>query len=184
MFGSRGQEEAPFSILLAVAMMAMVIPIAAYMFQSFQAWECQQRLDNNLQTFARDLELASALGGGKRIVDIDLSLSSCSGIDIDRFVLASPGMDRCQEICHDPNCKLLQAVYDERDPDTGEIVDTSIATDPVCVRIPVNVNFVTNDCHGDEFPLSKDGNFKPGYYRLSLEKIGYTVKVCELKTGR
>ncbi len=183
MLGSRGQEEAPFSLLLAVAMMALVIPIAAYMFQNFQTWECHQRISNNLESFARELELASTLGGGKRIVDVDLSLYSCPGIRVDNFTLTQPGQDRCQEMCHDPNCRVLEAVYEDFDPDTGQSLGLSVATEPVCVRIPVNVAFITTDCQPpEEVPLGE--SLTPGYYRLSLTKEGYKVKICQIPVKR
>ncbi|MCK4327708.1 MAG: hypothetical protein KAW41_04495 [Candidatus Diapherotrites archaeon] len=182
---SRGQEEAPFSLLLAVAMMALVIPIAAYMFQGFQAWECQQRIENNMETFARELELAATLGGGKRVVDIDLSLYACPGVHVDNFTLKNPGQDRCQEVCHDPNCRILEAVYEEFDDETGESLGLSVASQPVCVRIPVNVDFSTLDCDPSEGyePLAGEG-LAPGYYRIALIKEGYRVRVCRVPVER
>lgn len=180
--GSRGQESAPFSLLLAVAMMALVIPIAAYMFQSFQGWECQQRISNNMESFARELELASTLGGGKRIVDVDLSLYSCPGIRVDNFTLKKPGEDRCQEMCHDPNCRVLSAVYEDFDPDTGESLGLSVATPPVCVRIPVNVEILPTGCNPPDEPLGE--SMAPGYYRISLAKSGYKVSICQIPVKR
>lgn len=182
--GTRGQEEAPFSLLLAVAMMALVIPIAAYMFQGFQSWECEQRISNNLESFARELELASTLGGGKRIVDVDLTLYACPGVRVDNFTIKEPGQNNCQELCHDPNCRIVEAVYQEYDPDTGEPTTLSVAAPPVCVRIPVNVDFTTTKCdpNKDEYPLG--GSLAPGFYRLALIKEGYEVRICQLELPR
>ena len=182
MLGSRGQESAPFSLLLAVAMMVLVIPIAAYMFQNFQTWECHQRISNNLESFARELELASTLGGGNRIVDVDLSLYSCPGIRVDNFTIEKPDEERCMENCHDPTCRILSAVYEDFDPDTGESLGLSVATEPVCVRIPVNVEFTTTDCTPPEEPLSN--SLSPGYYRISLHKNKYEVKICQIPVKR
>ena len=176
--GSRGQEEAPFSLLLAVAMMSMVIPIAAYMFQNFQGWECEQRLTNSLESFARELELASTLGGGRRIVDVDLSLYACPGVRVDNFTIEFPGASRCQDMCHDPNCRIINAIYMDFD-DEGNPTEPSIATPPVCVRIPVSVTFTTTGCTGaDESDLGTE--LPPGYYRLSLTKQGREVRICQM----
>jgi len=185
---SRGQEEAPFSLLLAVAMMAMVIPIAAYMFEGFQGWECEQRITNNLESFARELELAATLGGGRRIVDVDLSLYACPGVQVDNFTMKALGEDRCQELCHDPNCRVLDAVYTEYDSDTGEAIGIQSAVGTtVCVRIPVNVDFSTTDCDPSQGyePLAGGGDtLAPGFYRIVLMKEGYKVKVCQMPTER
>jgi len=190
--GRRGQEEAPFSLLLAVAMMAMVIPIAVHLFNTFQGWECEQRISNNMETLARELELASTLGGGKRVVDVDLSLSACSNVRVDNFTLKGPGEDRCQEICHDPNCRILEAVYEEFDSDTGKSLGLSAAAPPVCVRIPVNVDFSTLGCEqysdssGNPYTdLGAGGeSLTPGYYRIAMIKEGYRVRICNVPVAR
>ncbi len=193
--GSRGQEEAPFSLLLAVAMMAMVLPIAAHLFTTFQGWECEQRIENNLETFARELELAATLGGGQRIVDVDLSLYSCPGIRVDNFTLKKPDPQRCQETCHDPNCRVLEAIFEDFDGDTGESLGLSVAVPPVCVRIPVNVEFLSYGCSEFEYNNNQledltttsaieDDVLGPGFYRIALIKKGYKVWVCRVPSER
>ncbi|MFC2174411.1 hypothetical protein ACFLQ2_00890 [archaeon] len=179
---SRGQEEAPFSLLLAVAMMAMVIPVAAFLFDSFQSWECEQRVQNNMQGFARDIELSSTLGGTKRIVAVDLALYSCPGLRVDNFTLTPQGRDACQQICHDPNCMLLEGVYEDKDPYTGESLGLAQATSPVCVRIPVNMEFITDECFRYDYEdIAAGGTMLiPGYYQIALIKEGYKVFMCKV----
>lgn len=176
MLDEKAQEEAPFSLLLAAVMIVMVIPIAMYLFNQFQSWECEQRLQNNMETFAREMEIASTLGGGERIIDVDLSIYACPGFRVDNFTLTKPMSDRCLEMCHDPNCRILSAEYTQVDPDTGQKT-TSIAAQPVCIRIPFNVEFVTDECVGDLLPITD--YLEPDYHTIVLQKIGYKVTVCE-----
>jgi type II secretory pathway pseudopilin PulG len=178
MLGSKGQEEAPFSLLLAVAMIAMVIPIAFYLFTQLQQSQCQSQIQNDMETFARELELATTLGGGQRIVDV--ALTTCANIQVDNFTLKDPGTDVCQEACHDPNCRLLSTSATRFEGDeafTGPVTGLS----PVCIRVPLNVQFTTEECEAGTLPIGEA--IVPGVHRLVLTKVGYTVKVCEKAIG-
>lgn len=175
---SKAQEEAPFQMLLAVAMLAMVLPLAMYLFQQFQEWQCRARIQNNMESFAREMELAATLGGGQRFVDVDLRTYACGNFRVDNFTLERPTQDRCLELCHEPNCWVMHAKYMDYSVDPPE---ESIATEPVCIRIPFNVEITTESCGGYE----EVGNIiSTDYHTFVFEKIGNTVTMCELPRQR
>ncbi|MBN3037610.1 MAG: hypothetical protein JW834_04135 [Candidatus Diapherotrites archaeon] len=184
MIGSKGQEEAPFSMLLAVAMLAMVLPIAMFLFSTFQDWQCEQEVQNNLQSLARDLELAATLGGGERTIEVDLTKSLCGDFRVDNFTLLAPGEDQCIDYCHDPNCRILRGTYiDYSERDEAGNPEVQLATQDVCVRIPSNVRFVTTGCAagggGELFDIGED--IRPGYHIFKIKKEGFEVRLCEYK---
>lgn len=170
----KGQEEAPFSLLLAVAMLAMVMPMSFYLLNQFQEYECQQRIANNMATFAREIELASTLGGGIRTVDVDLSSYGCVGARVDRFKMTAPPEERCVDICHDPNCRILSGLYLDYSLDPPE---ENIVHD-VCIRIPFNIEFTSQGCELNGL-TSIGEEIEPGYHKIILEKKGYKVQMCE-----
>jgi len=176
MLGSKGQVEMPFELLLAVAMLVMLMPIVFFMFNQFQDWECQQRIGNNMETLARDIELAATLGGGVRTIEVDMGTYGCDRVRVDNFTISSPGNDKCLELCHDPNCRLMSAVYTEYSYEgENEIL---AAMPDVCIRIPFNIDFTTQGCRLIGYS-SVDEQIDPKNHRFLLTKQGYTVQFCE-----
>ena len=72
MLNQKGQEEAPFTLLLAGVMILLLMTVIAPVLSDFQTYECEQRLINDLNSFSRELELAAALGESSRTVSLQL----------------------------------------------------------------------------------------------------------------
>ena len=176
MIGSKAQVEMPFELLLAVAMLTMLMPIVLFMFNQFQDWDCQQRITNNMETLARDIELAATLGGGVRTIEVDMGTYGCERIQVDNFTISPPGEDKCLELCHDPNCMLLSATYTSYDPEGGS--ETLAAMPDICIRIPFNIEFTTQGCRLIGYS-SVEEHIAPKRHRFRLSKEGYTVQFCE-----
>ncbi len=175
----KGQEEAPFALLLAAIMLAMVIPLAMHLLTKFQQSRCRQRVENNMAKMAREMELAATLGGGQRRIQINLAAQSCSGLEVGNFSIKSRSESKCLKVCNDPNCKLLVAEA------AGE--EGSVVLPPRCIRIPVNVEFTTEcglipgDVGLEGVQLLPVGSeITPGTHTLLVRKEGYKVRMCEV----
>ncbi len=178
----KGQVEAPFQLLIAAVMLGMLLPIAFYLFSQYQVWESQERVRNNMETLARELETVANLGEGIKYIDVDLSVYSGPDFRVDYFTLKNPGESVCMEGCHTPHCWVIRAVMN--DTETGR--EMLVAGLPqVCVRIPFNVDFRSSGC--DSIPGMEGQyqdlttNLEPGFYRIVAIKKGYTVYLCKPK---
>ena len=180
MFGSRGQTEAPFQLLIAAVMLSMVIPISFYLFQQYQVWSSKERVQNNMNELARDLETVANLGEGEKYININFEVYSGPQFSLDHFVLSSPTEDDCMMGCHTPHCLLLSAY--SRKSTTDSLISS------VCVRIPFNVEFETSGCsnfnlenlHSDNGVNGVD--FNATYLSLVAIKRGYKVYLCKAKS--
>ncbi len=188
MFGCKGQTEAPFQLLIAAVMLSMVLPISFYLFQQFQVWESQERVKNNMETLARELETVANLGEGEKYISVDLSVYGGPNFRIDGFDLYKPSQDICMTACHTPHCMLLRAYKNQTDIDRPLMAGVP----QVCVRIPFNVDFKTQGCSSVGQGLSdlmadpwgESGvGFEPGFHSFVAIKKGYSVYLCESSGG-
>ena len=184
----RGQTEAPFQLLIAAVMLSMLLPIAFYLFQQYQVWESQERVKNNMETLARELETVANLGEGQKYIDVDLSVYGGPNFRVDNFSLYYPSQSTCMYGCHTPHCMLLKP-YVEGKNGTRLIAP---GLSPVCVRIPFNVEFSTQSgfCSGKGFTdlaldTEESGGFllTPGVHRIIAIKKGYKVYLCGPPAG-
>jgi hypothetical protein len=179
MLGSKGQEEGPFALLLAAVMLAMLIPIVASLFSQFQQWECESRIENNVETLAREFELAATLGGGVRQVVVDLGASGCGNLVVDRFRIEEPDQGTCIDQCQTPHCRVIKAVQvlpaNYEDPTLAG--QEMVVVPPVCVRVPSNVEFSTTV---DPTSDLAQRFLTPGVHTLEFKKTGLSVEIREV----
>ncbi len=178
-YGSKGQTEAPFQLLIAAVMLSMVIPISFYLFQQYQVWSSKERVQNNMEELARELETVANLGSGEKYISVDLNVYSGPHFSVDYFTLDSPGSDMCMRSCHTPNCIILRA--HTLNPVTHQVENANLS--PVCVRVPFNVEFVSNSCPPGKNlnTLASNGVFKLNttYITILAIKQGYQVYLCK-----
>ena len=173
----RGQTEAPFQLLIAAVMLAMLIPLAFYLFQQYQVWESQERIRNNMETLARELETVANLGEGQKVIDVDLSVYGGPNFRVDYFKLMKPGERVCMDSCHTPHCWMIRAMVNNTQTNQPMIAP---GIRPVCIRIPFNVDVKTSGCPSGYVDLytSPQEFLKPQVQRIVAIKEGYTVYLC------
>ncbi len=183
-----GQVEAPFQLLIAAVMLGMLLPIAFYLFGQYQMWESQERVRNNMETLAREIEVVANLGEGIKYIDVDLNVYTGPNFRVDNFSIANPGQDVCLQGCHTPHCMQVRAYYVQEIGPTGKKTPRKMIPPdlpPVCIRIPFNVDVTTEGCSqiegmkGQYVDLGVDLN--PGFHRIVAIKKGYTVYLCKPK---
>lgn len=139
MFGKKGQEEAPFALFLAAAMLAILIPIIVTMYNNFLTMSCEQELQNSMETLARELEIATGLTGNGTMIRVDFASSSCGDVNPTNFTIRYFGTDECIRQCQVGTCRVIIA----RGEKDGEATTLG---NPVCVRIPPEISFETGGC--------------------------------------
>lgn len=182
MFGEKGQEEAPFALFLAAAMLAILIPIVATLYGNFEEARCKQELQYNMETLAREMMLATTTTGNRSVVPIDFSSLSCGDTVITNFSIVDFGPTECYRTCSDPECRMIVA-YGEQD---GE---STIVGSPVCVTFPVGMDLIYTGCPAPygrlELSASKYPDMKPDLYHLVFLKgdgtYGKLFRVCCIK---
>lgn len=159
-------------------MLALLIPIVASLFGQFQQWECESRISNNIETLAREFELAARLGGGKRTITVDLGASGCGSIVVNKFAIEPMDQGDCIDICQTPHCRLIKAIYHRPPDEDFPQGQEEIVVPAVCIRMPANVqmHYVGNTTLDDNY-------LEPGVYTLVFEKKGLDVYVTDI-TGK
>lgn len=139
MFGKKGQEEAPFAIFLAAVMLALLIPIVASLYGKFDEVRCQEQLHNNMETLAREIEIATGLTGNGTIVRVDFSSFSCGSIQVSNITIRNFGHTECIQSCQVGTCRMIIAQGEKN----GQLTTVG---EPVCVRIPPEIILKVTDC--------------------------------------
>ncbi len=179
MLGNKGQTEAPFQLLIAAVMLSMLLPIAFYLFQQYQIWESQERVRNNMETLARELETVANLGEGQKYITVDLSVYGGPNFRVDHFELVHPSSSDCMMACHTPNCWELRAIANNYTAKhESPILVQGLGY--VCIRVPFNVDFQTTGCGYGYEDLAVD-SIQPGIHQIVAIKKGYTVHLCAPK---
>lgn len=97
LFSQKGQESAPFELLVAVIVMGFVLLVGFNVISSLQFEECKGKLDNNLEQLKTAIENV-AHGEGQRTVSFFLPfcfLQNESRLEI----VSRTERQICQEIC-------------------------------------------------------------------------------------
>ncbi|GEM_PF-4351980 len=177
----KGQVEAPFQLLIAAAMLGLLLPIAFYLFSQYQMWESQERVRNNMESLAREIEIVANLGEGVKYIDVDLNVYGGPNFRVDNFSISNPGEDVCLQGCHTPHCMQIRAYYVQEieGGESKKLIPPDLP--PVCIRIPFNVDLTTVGCSnvGEYDDLGTD--LSPGFHRIVAIKKGYTVYLCKPK---
>lgn len=92
----KGQEEAPFEILIGIIIFAFVMSIASYLWASSCENQLRTKLQAELTNFARNIE--SVYKGGMyttETVSLDFSVVGCRGYVLDKIVLYEGSQRAC-----------------------------------------------------------------------------------------
>ena len=184
--GRKGQSEAPFQLLIAAVMLSMLLPIVFYLFNQYQVWESQERVRNNMETLARELETVANLGEGQKYIDVDLNVYGGADFRVDNFTIYNPGQDVCMLKCHTPHCNVIKPyLLSNITGEPKELIVPKLGM--TCIRIPFNVQFDTKSCPKGykTLPQAENSgvNIAPGVYRFIAIKDGYSVHLCVPKNN-
>jgi hypothetical protein len=175
----RGQEEAPFSLLLAVLMLALIIPISARLFEELSRIECSQRIRNNMRDFSTEISLAASLGATSKKVTVDFADYQCAGFSISRFEIVEPNSaysdsSFCLKRCDSTSCRIMYARGE------GDYIIDSI--EGVCITLPPNMELTSSACRnkGDYQVKGSDTvGLDSGYfYDFELTKKENELGIC------
>ncbi|MCD6414623.1 MAG: hypothetical protein J7L23_03265 [Candidatus Diapherotrites archaeon] len=161
--GTKGQEEAPFALFLAVAMLALLLPIAAELYKNASTAVCEEQIQSSMETLARDIEIGTALPGNNTVFNVDFGFFSCGNWIISNFTLKSPGSEECVRSCQTANCMMVRG-----NGYVGE--EPTVIGEPVCVRLPLDVNLRTSGCTGFGYTGLPSNTFNTTKYTLVLVK--------------
>jgi len=170
----RGQQAAPFALLLAVAVLAVMIPVTFNLVNQYQTDQARSEMQNKLSTFAREIELAATLATGKKVISQDLMVFGTGGFTVETIKIETPDEEDCVDYCHVPNCRYLLASYTDY---TFDPPQEELAFEPVCIKLPLTLELNTKSCSAPSKPMST--SFKPGVYEIIAEKKGFTLYLCQ-----
>jgi hypothetical protein len=181
---SRGQEAAPFELLIAVIIMGFVLAVGLMATGELMKKECQGKMDNTMKELKVALETV-AKGQGQPTFDFDLP--TCYDSQKSKFIIRNI-TDRipCSMICggNRLDCTVLEFF--------GSSATTGYVTS-VCLDIPATVDFPKavegGPCDPSKYEIGsikyrviswKDEPIMPGTYLL-VNEYGLTSdypRVC------
>ncbi|MBS3060069.1 MAG: hypothetical protein J4432_01020 [DPANN group archaeon] len=108
--GSRGQEEAPVELLIAVTVLTFVLIVGFNTYNSLCASQYEQKLSGSMSKMARAIELVYRGATGTRInTQVDFTpLGGCGG-DIEAVGLYPGPTQACRSQLGTDNCQILVA---------------------------------------------------------------------------
>ncbi|MCD4740332.1 hypothetical protein K8R43_04020 [archaeon] len=139
MFGTKGQEEGPFALFLAAAMLALLLPIIAQMYTNYDRLQCENKIQSNMQRFASEIEIATGLTGNATMINLNFGDLSCGSVMTKNITIRNPRAEDCIKFCNVGSCRIIVA---EGEQDGF----ASVVGQPVCVRIPMGLTLDTRGC--------------------------------------
>jgi len=139
MFGKKGQEEGPFALFLAAAMLALLLPIVAHLYSNYSHMQCEQKIQANMQLLANEIEIATGLTGNATPINLHFGDLSCGNVQTKNITIRNPGAEECIKYCQVGSCRVIVA---EGEQDGF----SSVVGQPVCVRIPMGLTLDTSHC--------------------------------------
>ncbi|MFH0905706.1 MAG: hypothetical protein V1824_00025 [archaeon] len=182
---NKGQESAPFEVLVAVIIMAFVILAGSYALKNLNENVCLGNKTKDISEFVNSLRDV-VLGSDLTFRTINFTTKSCFNSKYEKIQLNSyESSTKCSAYCGSgDNCLLMEYTYNKDNTPKMPIA-------PVCTYLSPTLNLVTEnielDCgvSGEEWESIDRENIKPGKYRVykvsSSNDSASTIKLCMLK---
>ena len=141
----RGQEEAPFEILIGIIIFAFVMSIASYLWASSCENQLRTKLQAELTNFARNIE--SVYKGGMyttETVALDFSVVGCGGYMLDKIVLYEGSQKECLSHTGLNKCYVIAARI--TDPHGGS---APMIREYLSIPTTVTITISGDTCSGD-----------------------------------
>lgn len=151
MFGNRGQEGAPFELLVAVIVMGFVLLAGIRVLDLLQWEECKGKLDNNLELVKTAIENVSQ-GEGQR--SVGLEVPSCFPEKTSELrIIHRTERQVCAEYC--PGSRVECTLLTFSSPDAGPEGYSNWK----CLRVSSSLDFPGENACTD-FDVSDAGDFE------------------------
>ncbi|MCD6414622.1 MAG: hypothetical protein J7L23_03260 [Candidatus Diapherotrites archaeon] len=177
--GQRGQESAPFNLIIAGVMITFTIVVLGHLLVNSNTTFCVEKMQSNAQSLAREIEKTAQYSRNNTELTVNLNFPSCGDIQIDNFTIKDSDPIHCVKYCHASSCMLMTI-----NGYTGGSATT--VTEPICIKVPTNTTINTTGCQslfGAGYKDIPDRAFKPKVYQLSLIKTisgETTIHICDV----
>lgn len=178
MLSKKGQEGAPFELLVAVIVMGFVLIAGYRVIQLLQFEECRGNLDNNLEVLKTAIENV-AQGEGQRTVSFDFPV--CFPQETSKLeVIHRTDQHTCQNLCPGARIECTILAF------TTEVCESSEGcSNWKCLKISSATDFPSEsvcDDFGDDYDVDqwKVDPIQPGQYILvkKFNEFSAQPRIC------